>query len=104
MGDASPFLDALSGQAESVGDVFVDGFVPGAVGRLVLEDFALVRRSGIVGIGSVVPLVALGDAAQRFGWAEDGVVIGGMADGLAFEAVLLVIKLQGGRFDSVNAS
>ena len=40
---------------------------------------------GPVGIGSVVPLVALGDAAQRFGRAEGGVVGGGVANGFAFE-------------------
>ena len=49
-------------------------------------------------------LVAQGDAAQRFGRAEGGIAGGGMANGFAFDAVLLVIKLQGGRLDSVDAS
>ena len=92
MGDAGRARNAFGSCAKGKGDVGVGGVVPSPVGPLVFVDFAFCRRSGIVWIGSVVPLVALGDAAQRFGRAEDGVAGGGMANGFAFDAVLLVIK------------
>ena len=47
--------------------------------------------------------MAQGDAAQRFGWAEERVGGCGVADDFSLFAVLLVIKLQGGSSDAVDA-
>ena len=64
MGDAGRARDAFGSCAKGSGDVGVGGGVPSPVGPLVFVDFAGGGVNGIVGIGSVVPLVALGDAAQ----------------------------------------
>ena len=76
--------------------------VPCPVGTLVFIEFAEGRI--VVGLCLLTLLVALGDAAQRFGRAQDGVIGGGVANDFALDPVLLVIKLQGGSSDAVNAS
>ncbi len=50
---------------------------------------------------SAAALEAQGDAAQRFGWAEEGVGVGSMADLFAFDGILLVREAQGRVRDAV---
>ena len=92
MGYAGGARDAFGSSAKGKGDVGVGGVVPSPGGPLVFVDLAVCRKNGIVWVGRGVTLVALGDAAQCFGRAEDGVAGGGMSNGVAFGAVLLVVK------------
>ena len=75
--------------------------VPYPVGVLVFIEFA--GGCVVVGLCLLILLVVMGDAAQRFGRAYDGVVGGGVVNDFALDPVLLVIKLQGGSSDAVDA-
>ena len=75
--------------------------MPFPVGAFVFIEFAGGRFG--FGVCSLPFLVAQGNAAQRFGWAQEWVVGGGVANDFTLGPVLLVIKLQGGSSDAVDA-